>query len=252
VSQFTGGSVRYLKRLKTADYEHHEAEATISWSAAEDGEDAARGRAETEATSQVLRMLGLQPVVNGQPMSVKELQNAGLSITEVETPTATIFVNGAAPLEIGHPTMGIPTQMRKARKSGKPATQEVSDPLAMGPGAPAPEPASAGPAAPASAADPLAMGASVSATPVSADTSVPGADPWAGIAEPSVVYTDADLQKACGEANIRLSNAGDPAASLTVRALVGKFAGEGRGPAMIDQAKRKDFLAALAILEPHK
>jgi hypothetical protein len=248
VSQFTGGSVRYLKRLKTADYEHHEAEATISWSAAEDGEDAARGRAETEATNQVLRMLGLQPVeIVTVPKAVAEQVRAWVE------PAGVLTVNGAAPLEISHPTMGIPTQMRKPRKSGKPATQEVSDPLAMGPGAPtvtnhATPTETAGTAT----ADPLAMGASVSATPVSADTSVPGADPWAGIAEPSVVYTDADLQKACGEANIRLSNAGDPAASLTVRALVGKFAGEGRGPAMIDQAKRKDFLAALAILEPHK
>jgi hypothetical protein len=102
MAQFTGGTARYLKRVKTGDYEYHEAEAVINWSS--DGEDAEATMAEAEhqAVDQVFRMLGMGPS----------------KVTFVDT-GAQPYVNSSEPV----PTAGIPPKMRRKAK-------DTPDPLA--------------------------------------------------------------------------------------------------------------------------
>lgn len=72
ITGITGGTARYLRRQKTGDYEHHEAEISFNVNVAE-GEsylDAARGAA-TEAVNQVNFMLGIDTPRRGRPPGSK-------------------------------------------------------------------------------------------------------------------------------------------------------------------------------------
>lgn len=64
-AQITGGQFHYLRRVKTGDYEHHEAEATLTFSVPE-GEDGSSilDEAAIKAKSKVEQALGLAPMLS--------------------------------------------------------------------------------------------------------------------------------------------------------------------------------------------
>jgi hypothetical protein len=127
MAQFTGGTVRYLKRVKTSadpnEYNapFHEAEATINYSvdAGENAQDAhvIVTLAREEALTQVMRMLGQSAPAVVPPMTWENLPE----IVAVEGIVASIKEDPINPLAVALgsppiPTAGIPPKVRQTRK----------------------------------------------------------------------------------------------------------------------------------------
>jgi len=221
-TQITGGTARYLRRQKTGDYEHHEAEITFNVSV-EDGDsyvDIARGAA-TEAVNVVGFMLGIEKPKIGRPPGAKNKA------------TTTTIEHAADPITAGSTTTA-------QVGSGGP----VADPAAMTED-PTPAAAAQSQVADANSAGPVQQGNASSATDPAAIVD----ESLFGSAAPAV--TDTELMKAITDRNAALLKLVGPEAPKKIRELIGKYvANPGVDQARdIAKDKRGAFLKDLAGLK---
>jgi len=227
-----GGGVRYLRRVKTGDYEHAEFAAELHLGPKETG--GALSQEEIEAAAEYAKDLTLRTLGIAKPAAAKPGAR-GKNVPAAPAATATLAVDGAGaqsseapdPLDLGVGG-GAPTTAASAATTAAATTagaaQAAADPLDVGVSpASAPTSASAPTAAASATADPLAV-----------------TDEWA--AQPAAV-TDEAILAACSAKNGVLKK------PPLIRELVARYVPGGQGTArQIPAEKRAAFLLELEKL----
>lgn len=249
MSQITGGAVRYLRRSKTGDYEHHEAEATFNISV-EDGEDAQAlfNEAFEQAVAKVNSVLGTRPVGVkatphvgvldraqggvGSPATVKA-GTGSIGVSADGTPLTTITASGASasgkPLSEPAPVVSEPAPRGRPRKPPVTVIEDITT-----------EEIEAVKAAKADAAAIVDADEkpNISASPE--DRADPAALVDDFVSEPEV--TDKVLLDALSKKQAELGNANP------IRELLGQYLEKGKGYKDLPQSVRQNFLDKLQAL----
>jgi hypothetical protein len=261
-ARITGGSISYLRRVKTGDYEHAEAKAEISFSTGELIDEAG-----DTAKAKVYEMLGLKPepkprtrkadagppISKELPVSDSPLSQSSVQLTLAQPSIAPTVGTSPDPLVVA--ATGIQVA------SSAPATIAVGDPLAPGLGTSAPAASTSTVAGGGPSSDPLAPNASSGTTsavgaPAAVSAASGGGDPLSGAQEDWGAVreiTDKDLRDACALRNHELLEANkDKDATLVTRSihdLVGKFVPPGKRTSDIPQNQRQKFIDDLKAIK---
>lgn len=209
MSQITGGSVTYLRRVKTGDYEHKEAATTIQFSNGENEEDIS-AQARAVAVDRTNEALGIKP--------------ADAPVTQPSTPATA------------------PMKPRATRGAAKPPTVQALPNTAGEAGG---EVASSTTGGATSEADPFAdSGLQEQITaPASGGTEPAGSDNGFDddlLSPPAKEINDKELVEALQAHNRKVNN------SPGIRALVGKYVAVPKRAQDIPQDQRRQFLDELA------
>lgn len=205
MSQITGGSVTYLRRVKTGDYEHKEAATTIQFSNGEN-EDDISAQARAVAVDRTNEALGIKP--------------ADAPVTQPLTPAA------------------VPQKPRATRGAAKPPTVQAL-PNTEGEAGGAAASSTTGGAT--SEADPFASETTTepnSTTSASTQSSDNGFDDDL-LAPPAKEINDKELVEALQAHNRKVNN------SPGIRALIGKYVAAPKRAQDIPQDQRRQFLDEL-------
>lgn len=129
MSQITGGEFHYLRRLKTGEYEHKEASATLTFSTPEgENYEAIFGEAAEQAVRQVEGRLGVAPLA---PRPAAPASEPSPGATAPVTPPATRGRKPAKPpvIDVSVGTEEIAAQVEANRAAA--AVTVVADPAAI-------------------------------------------------------------------------------------------------------------------------